>query len=191
MLRWYTLAIIFISVLIIVSDTVLYTYWGFRMDYTPFLYLKTPGEAAASVTTGKLVMYCILIAGLTLFFFLLYRKYIDRFFSESGREKYRLLNSVFFMILTAALIIPIRGGVGIAPINAGSVYFSQKMFVNHTAINVVWNVGSSYFNRKPFYLDLGLRIAWLQAPQCLFFLPLSNTRPREPSNTPTIIAMMV
>jgi phosphoglycerol transferase MdoB-like AlkP superfamily enzyme len=23
------------------------------------------------------------------------------------------------------------------------------MFVNHSAINVVWNVGASYFNRKP------------------------------------------
>jgi len=148
-LRWYTLAIIFISVVIMVSDTVLYTFWGFRMDYTPLMYLKTPGEAAASVSTSILLVYCIVIACLTIVFFLLYWKYIDRLFSGTGREKSRLLESFIFMVLTAALIIPIRGGVGIVPINAGSVYFSQKMFINHTAINVIWNVGSSYFNRKP------------------------------------------
>jgi hypothetical protein len=34
--------IIFISSAIIVGDTILYTYWGFRMDYTVLIYLKTP-----------------------------------------------------------------------------------------------------------------------------------------------------
>jgi phosphoglycerol transferase MdoB-like AlkP superfamily enzyme len=53
------------------------------------------------------------------------------------------------MILSGALIIPIRGGFGVAPINAGSVYFSKKMFLNHTAINAIWNVGTSAFTQKP------------------------------------------
>ena len=53
------------------------------------------------------------------------------------------------MLFWGALILPIRGGVGVAPINAGTVYFSKNMFVNHVAINVVWNAGSSVFNHKP------------------------------------------
>ena len=53
------------------------------------------------------------------------------------------------MVLLGSLIIPIRGGFGIAPINAGTVYFSQKMFLNHTAINAIWNVGTSAFTQKP------------------------------------------
>ena len=53
------------------------------------------------------------------------------------------------MLLLGSLIIPIRGGFGIAPINAGTVYFSQKMFLNHTAINAIWNVGTSAFTQKP------------------------------------------
>ena len=54
-----------------------------------------------------------------------------------------------FLFLWGALIIPIRGGFGVAPINAGTVYFSKKMFLNHTAINAVWNVGTSAFTQKP------------------------------------------
>ena len=53
------------------------------------------------------------------------------------------------MVLLGSLIIPIRGGFGIAPINAGTVYFSQKMFLNHAAINAIWNVGTSAFTQKP------------------------------------------
>ena len=56
---------------------------------------------------------------------------------------------MFLCFCPESLIIPIRGGFGVAPINAGTVYFSENMFVNHTAINVVWNVGSSVFTRKP------------------------------------------
>jgi phosphoglycerol transferase MdoB-like AlkP superfamily enzyme len=52
-------------------------------------------------------------------------------------------------VLWGALIIPIRGGFGVAPINAGAVYFSNKMFLNHTAINAVWNVGTSAFAQRP------------------------------------------
>lgn len=48
-LRWYTYLMLVFSAIIVVSDPSLYSYWGFRMDYTPMLYLKTPGEALAFV----------------------------------------------------------------------------------------------------------------------------------------------
>lgn len=148
-MKWYTWIIIFVSACIIVGDSVLYTYWGFRMDYTPFLYLKTPGEALASVTTLKVISVCVSVVLFTTICIFCYNRFIDRFFAVPATIKHRLSSSFLFLFLTGALILPIRGGVGLAPINAGTVYFSEDMFVNHSAINVVWNVGSSVFNRKP------------------------------------------
>jgi phosphoglycerol transferase MdoB-like AlkP superfamily enzyme len=148
-LKWYTWLILLLSSAIIVSDSVLYTYWGFRMDYTPFLYLKTPQEAAASVTTFQILLVCFTVILITVLFGILYNRLWDRFFEERERVKFRLPATLLLMILCGALIIPIRGGVGVAPINAGSAYFSEHMFINHTAINVAWNVGISLFNRKP------------------------------------------
>jgi phosphoglycerol transferase MdoB-like AlkP superfamily enzyme len=52
-------------------------------------------------------------------------------------------------MVSGLMIIPIRGGFDVAPINAGSVYFSNNMFLNHTAINAVWNVGYSGFGQRP------------------------------------------
>ena len=147
--RFYTWIILLISSVIIVGDAKLYSYWGFRMDYTPLLYLNTPKEAAASVTTGQIIAFCLTVILLTVVFGLLYNRLIDRRFSYSEIVRYKLSVTLLFIILLGSLIIPIRGRFGLAPINAGTVYFSENMFANHSAINVVWNAGSSYFNRKP------------------------------------------
>jgi phosphoglycerol transferase MdoB-like AlkP superfamily enzyme len=149
MIRWYSYILIVFSSIIMVSDANLYSYWGFRMDYTPMLYLKTPGEAMASVSTLTAITFFVAIILISSFFIIIYNKFIDRLFAGFKRPLHWLPWIPVFIVLLASLIIPIRGGFGIAPINAGSVYFSQKMFLNHTAINAVWNVGTSAFTQKP------------------------------------------
>lgn len=148
-MRWYSYMLIILSSVIVISDANLYSYWGFRMDYTPMLYLKTPGEAMASVSTIKTILFFVSIIALSGLYIWLYHKFIDRYFDGFAKVRYRLLSVLLFMLLWAALIIPIRGGFGVAPINAGSVYFSSKMYLNHTAVNAIWNVGTSAFTQKP------------------------------------------
>ena len=58
-IRWYSYILIVFSSIIVISDANLYSYWGFRMDYTPMLYLKTPGEAMASVSTMKIILFIV------------------------------------------------------------------------------------------------------------------------------------
>jgi phosphoglycerol transferase MdoB-like AlkP superfamily enzyme len=149
LIKWYTYFLIVFSSVIVISDANLYSYWGFRMDYTPMLYLKTPGEAMASVTTLKLIVFLVSVIVMSIFFIFVYNKLIDKFFTGFARIRFRLAGVLFFMLIWGALIIPIRGGFGVAPINAGTVYFSKKMFLNHTAINAIWNVGTSAFTQKP------------------------------------------
>lgn len=148
-MRWYTRILIVFSSAIVVADSSLYSYWGFRMDYTPFFYLKTPGEAIASVTTLKLIILILAAIVISGIFIVLYDVAIRKLFSGFNRTGKLLLYVPFFLVLTAALIIPIRGGFGIAPINAGTVYFSNRMFLNHTAINPIWNVGTTAVTQKP------------------------------------------
>jgi phosphoglycerol transferase MdoB-like AlkP superfamily enzyme len=149
LVRWYTYILIVFSTVIMVSDANLYSYWGFRMDYTPMFYLKTPGEAMASVSTLQIILFIAVIVVISAFFIFIYNKLIDRLLSGFDRERRPFIWIPAFLVLLASLIIPIRGGFGIAPINAGTVYFSQKMFLNHAAINAVWNVGTSAFTQKP------------------------------------------
>ncbi len=148
-MRIYTWILLLISSAIIIGDAELYSYWGFRMDYTPMLYLKTPKEVAASVSTATVIFTFLGIIAFGTVSGLIYNRFIDKRFSLPGLIRYRLPYAFVFAILLGSLIIPIRGGFGVAPINAGTVYFSDDLFVNHSAINVVWNVGNSLFHRKP------------------------------------------
>jgi phosphoglycerol transferase MdoB-like AlkP superfamily enzyme len=148
-MKFYTWFILLISTLLVVGDAILYTYWGFRMDYTPLVYLNTPQDAAASVSTAMILVFCITVISITILFGFLYNRFVDRLFSGTDIIKHKIPATIFIILLFGSLIIPLRGGFGVAPINAGTVYFHEKMFVNHAAINVVWNVGDSYVNRKP------------------------------------------
>lgn len=145
---WYTLLIILASALIIAGDTTLYTYWGFRMDFTALAYLKTPQDAAASVTTFQIIGFCFTVAGITFLFMLLYKKFVERFFRDQGTEWREIPATLLFTVFWGTLVIPIRGGLGDTPVNASTAYFSDSMFLNHTAVNVIWNVGSSVFHRN-------------------------------------------
>lgn len=148
-LRIYTYIMIVVSVIIVVADAKLYSYWGFRMDYTPLFYLKTPGEAFASVETSEIVLFACAIIFLSALFIYCYKRFADRYLSGFEKMRPLVVGLPVFIVLASSLIIPIRGGFGVAPINAGSVYFSSKMYLNHAAINAIWNVGTTAFTQKP------------------------------------------
>ena len=134
----FSLILLVIFSCILVPDFELYRNWGFRIDGTPLLYLKTPGEAFASV---KILLIVLLLLFTALVVFLSYKILLRLLIPK----KYRIEKGKWWMVpvllfLTATMIIPVRGGFGIAPMNPGKVYFSQNVFANHAALNGIWNL---------------------------------------------------
>lgn len=137
----YTLIFLVLFSIITFVDAELYRNWGFRMDSTIFLYLSTPKEALASSNIGVVVFLLFLTFLWIVFFFFCYKKWIA---VSIDKFKTKIMWLPVFGILMAALFfLPIRGGVGIAPINTGAVYFSTNNFANHSAVNVHWQFGQS------------------------------------------------
>lgn len=52
--------------------------------------------------------------------------------------------SFLVLLIAALLIIPIRGGFGVAPNNTGVAYFSSYNYANHAAVNPLWNLFYSF-----------------------------------------------
>jgi phosphoglycerol transferase MdoB-like AlkP superfamily enzyme len=138
--RWllaYTLFFVLFQALLAVADLELYQAWGFRLDATPLQYLSTPREMLASAGTAPLGL-------LTALFLLLglgggYHFY--RRFRQLPRINYRSLAYSFWcFFLLIVLILPIRGGWQQIPLNQSDVYFSDRAFANHAAVNVSWNL---------------------------------------------------
>lgn len=140
----FTYIFSFIFSFIIISDCELYRNWGFRMDSTPLLYLRTPSEAIASVNTWMIIMLLLFIVILFFASVFAYRNFFKNKIFQLKPNNY--ISALVFLFISASMILPIRGGVGIAPINVGMVYFSKKNYANNAAVNVIWNVGYSLAN---------------------------------------------
>jgi phosphoglycerol transferase MdoB-like AlkP superfamily enzyme len=128
--------------LIVISDAELYQHWGFRMDDTPLQYFSNPSLMQASTSNWRLVFLIFLYLDMAIGMFWIYYLTIGKRIKTVNPEKFW---SLLYLLIAGSLIIPIRGGIGIVPINAGAVYFSNNMFLNHCAINVVWNSGTALF----------------------------------------------
>ncbi len=137
----YNISILVILSLITVIDAELYRNWGFRIDSTIFLYLTNPTEAMASTPIWLFLLLVLLTAAIIFLWVWIYKKTIVKELNNFGKTKW--LTLPIFLFFTALLFLPIRGSLGIAPINTGAVYFSNHTFANHAALNVHWNFGES------------------------------------------------
>ena len=135
---------LFLSTVIVVVDIELYRNWGYRMEVTPLVFLKNPGEAAASTNTGIYLLLIALLLGLGISTYYVFRNFVFQkiFCLKKGPWYYSLV----YLVIIGLMIIPARGGFGLAPINHRSVYFSNQISANHAALNVVWNFSESIVN---------------------------------------------
>ncbi len=144
--KWYTFLVLLIIATVALADLEIYKAWGFRIDSTPLKFLGTPREAFASISHLPLVLIGIVFIAVSIGLFFLSRVYLRRiFFREQNRG--RIVTAIVLLVLAGSMIIPIRGGLQLAPLNQSSVYFSTNNFANHAAINASWNFIHSLFSK--------------------------------------------
>jgi phosphoglycerol transferase MdoB-like AlkP superfamily enzyme len=136
--RVYTGIILVPVLLIIFSDLPAYSAWGFRLDGSPLKYLSTPREAWASVSHLPVIWISIFFILSYLLTWRWFNRSI-RHFLQDHHQPTNKKSSLWLVALMGLLILPLRGGWQLAPLNQSSVYFSTQHFANLSAINVVWN----------------------------------------------------
>ncbi len=140
LLRAYYLLIAVAMTLAFVADTSLYEFWLFKLDSSCLQYLETPNEAMASVSLGYIVIRIIAIAVVSA---LIWWAYTHPRFSIT-RGTHRIIESLVALLCIPLMIIGIRGGLRESTTNIGQVYFSQNQFLNHSAVNPVFNFIDSF-----------------------------------------------
>ena len=121
--------------------------WGTRIDSTPLKFLSSPKEAWASISHLPLVLIFIGLIVVYLFLFWIFRKIISRSIVLLENSKYRFVQALLILLFTGSLIIPIRGGFQLSPLNQSSVYFCNSQYANNAAINPSWNFMFSAIQR--------------------------------------------
>ncbi|MBO6515623.1 MAG: LTA synthase family protein [Bacteroidia bacterium] len=141
---WFTriTAIFFASLMCM--NARLYKYWGHHTDISIIEYLKTPKEAFASVVWADWFITALMLVAFLGFLHVWFIPLKKMVTSYSAVRKW----FAWSIVLTTSMIIPIRGGVGVAAIGLSSAYHSENNFENHTALNPVWNLMYSITERK-------------------------------------------
>ena len=146
LLPYYALIALLVAVVFVV-DMGLYPFWGFKLDASIFLYLDSPEEALASVSTGFLLVRVLLMVMLALPLVWLMLKVTPRKFKA---VKNRFLATLVMLLSGGGLFVIIRGGVTESTSNVGQVYFSSNQFLNHSAVNPAFSLLSSMGKSKDF-----------------------------------------
>ncbi len=123
------------------ANAVVYSYWGAHFDAASLWMLSDFGAALASVPTWMAATYFSVVAIAVVANALIVRR-LRRNLLTGQKPKWHIL-LVAMLGVVAAMVIPIRGGVGIAPLNTGRAYFCDVLFANHAALNPVWNFAYS------------------------------------------------
>ena len=149
LLRGYFAVISIVLALAFVADTSLYPFWGFKLDASCLMYLSTPGEAAASVSTWYLIVRLLAIFIIVAIIFWGYRNHGDcpRVFRKLHTQetvpliswRHRIAETVLYLFCIPLMVIGMRGGIDESTTNIGQVYYSQNQFLNHSAVNPVFN----------------------------------------------------
>ena len=143
---YYILAAALISIIFVV-DMALYTFWGFKLDASVFLYIDSPKEALASVSVGFILLRVLAILLLIALNSWVLLKITPSVLTATRK---RITGTAGMLLLGGVLFVIIRGGVTESTSNIGQVYFSNEPFLNHSAVNPDFSLLSSMGKSQDF-----------------------------------------
>lgn len=122
-------------------DFTLYGHWDFRLDATPlFYFFSSPSSAVASATVGELALGIAgwVLGALLLYAILFYGAVRKPWPAAAAAGRWRRVSVA--LLMTALLVLPMRGGLTVSTMNLSRAYFSSDMRLNHAAINPVFSL---------------------------------------------------
>lgn len=145
--------------IIICDDCFLYEFWKFKLNATVFAYMGDLQGTTNSVSVGYLLsrIAIALVAALLIAWTQLE---VLRLLTTppSLHPKHSTLHSplstlchtLIYLLAGGLIFLVIRGGVSTAVQNVGTAYYSQNLFLNHSAVNPVFSLLSSIKRTEDF-----------------------------------------
>ena len=128
--------------LIVSSDTLLYRFWQFKLDASALAYLKSIRGAMASVSTWYVIGALAVVLVIGGIFFLgtlavtgIYT-HLGTFIANGWIMK---CVTALSAIIIAGLLFAIVRGLGRRPNSPSKSYFGTNIYLNHCAVNPVYN----------------------------------------------------
>ena len=137
-LRIYTIFLLTVSTVIGLCDIILFRHWGTRLGILFINSISDPVGVSSSIKWWQFLLSCIICFLWVYLWLRIYKKYIGSTLREQFPKSWAIV--LMILVLTALLIIPIRGGFDRSPLNHSSVSFSKNYYANQAAFNYMWSL---------------------------------------------------
>lgn len=143
----YYIIISILIALVIGADGILYEFWKFKLCADVFSYAKSAEGATSSVGIGFiLIRIAIVLVVISLMVVRLIQITPKKFYIITHKP----VSAVVLIIVGMLTGIMARGRIGEKKMSVGSAYFSDKLFLNHAAVNPAFNMGKSLLRSGNF-----------------------------------------
>lgn len=133
----FNIAVFAVLILVFGANVFIYEEWHTPLNSRALKYMSTPWALLDSMS---LPFKSAAVGLYTLFTWLmwhLYRRVVGLTIYPSDTPRWGLL---VLPVHTGLLLLAIRGGLGVIPINESAVYYSPHLFNNHAATNASWSL---------------------------------------------------
>lgn len=133
---WYMFVSIVVT-LAFVADAVLYRSWGAKLDAFDISYTANPNDVFANFSFGILLLGVTVIALLVAGHYLLLRWLTPK---EHPQVEKKWAAVAAGVLLMGVNVLGMRGGLDESTANPSYAYFSQQQYLNHAALNPLFNI---------------------------------------------------
>jgi len=159
---YYSYMWIALVTIISVADAQLYNEWGTKINKESITFLSTPNELFASIMSSPIVPLLLAIIVFITTGIIIYHKIfkLQLGFStlpSNNKVHFNIIKkTLLYLVIFVLLIIGVRGGIQLAPMNPSFAYFSKHDILNNAAINPTWNLAYSILEQpknRDYYLQ--------------------------------------
>ena len=142
LIKWYLVIISLLTAACVSLNLGLYEHWGYPLDSSIFQFLATPKQAMASITLWQAIVHTLLTVAWFSMTCYCYMATL-RIFKADRHIKYRFGFSLLMIFTFGLNFLAIRGGLTTAVANVSKAFFSERMVLNHAAVNPSFSLLSS------------------------------------------------
>lgn len=168
LLHAYAVVAALVVVLTVVGDACLYPFWKFKLNAIIFTYLDDTAGVTNSVSGGFIAARVIFLLVVAAFLTWAQIALLNATVGSAPEVRVqppayrRWVNVLVFLLVGALDFLAIRGGIGTGVQNVGTAYYSQNIFLNHSAVNPAFSLAST-FKRAD---DFGSQFRYFDEKEC-------------------------
>lgn len=134
------LGLISIVTVLSIANIKMYGEWGTQISARALSYLLYPKEVLTFISFWSVLIFLVFCGLFVYFGIKTYRSYITNFSYPIENKKIRVAQLFCIPFL---LVIGLRGGLQLAPVNESAAYYSGLQINNHIATNNMWFLAHS------------------------------------------------